>query len=152
MVDYSQPSKPVGWDRALRDIHPRLSTVWNKKRRRWEIWYDADKGFGPRLAIVVGDGYNYRPLDDRVLNTLRAGDSHRIGPRAVAEIMDEEERAYLEAQERERANMVEAIAGEMANSTRLYQKPIGIPTEREYQKPRGEIVGGGQAPSRTLRV
>jgi hypothetical protein len=142
-MDYTQPSKPVGWDRALRDIHPRLSTVWNRQRRRWEIHYDADKGFGPKLAIIVGDGFNYRPLDDRVLETLRAGDSHRIGPKAVAEIMDEGERAYLESQERERENLTQAIAGEMADATRLYQKPIGVSTEREYQKPRGEIVGGG---------
>lgn len=130
-VDYTRPTKPVGWDRAIRDIHPRLSTVWNTLRRRWEIHYDADKGFGPQLAIIVGDGFTYTPLDDRVLNTLRAGDTHKIGPRAVAEIMEEGERAYLEGQERERANLTDAIAGEMADSTRLFQKPIGVVTERE---------------------
>lgn len=133
MIDYNEPAKPIGWDRAVRDIHPRLSTVWNRKRRRWEIHYDADKGFGPRLAIIVGDGFRYQPLDDRVLNTLRAGDTHRIGPRAVAEIMDEGERAYLEGQERTRENLVQSIAGEMADSTRLIQKPIGVVTEKEIK-------------------
>ena len=131
MTDYNRPAKPVGWDRAIRDIHPRLSTVWNKKRRRWEIHYDADKGFGPQMAIIVGDGLNYKPLDDRVLDTLRAGDTHQIGPTAVAEIMEEGERAYLEGQEKERDNLTESIAGEMVDSTRLVQKPIGVVTEKE---------------------
>ena len=83
------------------------------------------------MAIIVGDGFNYRPLDDRVLNTLRAGDTHKVGPKAVAEIMEEGERAYLESQERERDNLTQAIAGEMVDSTRLFQKPIGVVTEKE---------------------
>ena len=75
-----------------------------------------------------------------MLQTLRAGDTHKIGPKAVAEIMDEGERAYLESQERERGDMVQAIAGEMADHTKIVQKPIGVATEREYQKPKGEVV------------
>jgi len=134
MIDYSEPAKPPNWDQRIRDIHPKLSTRWNAPRRRWEIWYDADKGLGPRLAIVVGDGVRYQPLDDRILTTLRAGDTHRIGARAVAEIMDAEEEAYLKAREAERDRLVDAAAREMADHTKLIQKPIGVVTEKEMKK------------------
>jgi hypothetical protein len=134
MPDYAQPSKPMGWDRALRDIHPRLSTVWNAPRRRWEIHYDADRGKGPQLAIVVGDGYNYEPLSDRVLQTLRKGDTHKIGPRAVAEIMDESERLAEEARERELDNMTSAMSQEMADHLSLRMKPIGVQTQKDWGK------------------
>lgn len=139
MTDYAQPAKPPNWDQRIRDIHPKLETRWNKKRRRWEIWYDADKGLGPRLAIVVGDGVNYRPLDERILNTLRAGDSHRIGPKALADIMDAEEEAYLQTREAQLSRITEAASKEMADHTRLIQKPIGVATEKEYQKPKGKV-------------
>jgi hypothetical protein len=62
MTQYLEPSRPVGWDKRLKEIDKNLSTVWNAMRRRWEIHYDAGMGRGPQLAIVVGDGYNYRPL------------------------------------------------------------------------------------------
>jgi hypothetical protein len=101
-MDYLEPAKPIGWDKKLREIHKDLTTVWNGPRRRWEIHYDAGFGKGPQLAIVVGDGYNYRPLDDRVLATLRAGDSHRIGPKAITEIMEEGEKAYYRGLEKDR--------------------------------------------------
>lgn len=140
-MDYMAPSKPPGWDRRLRDIHPKLETRWNAPRRRWEIWYDADKGFGPRLAIVVGDGYNYEPLGEKVLSILRRGDSHRIGPRAVAEIMDQEEEAYLKAKEREESATREAIAKEMADHSTLYQKPAGVATEFDNPKTRKQKKG-----------
>ena len=133
MIDYAEPSKPVGWDKRIREIHPKLSTVWNAPRRRWEIHYDADKGFGPRLAIVVGDGKEYRPLDERVLDTLRAGDTHRIGLREVCKIMDDEERLYLEAKEREMNRLTDAASREMADHGRLIQKPIGVVTEKEIK-------------------
>ena len=138
-MDYSQPSKPPGWDRRMKDIHPKLETRWNAPRRRWEIWYDSDKGLGPRLAIVVGDGYNYKPLGEDLLKTLKKGDSHRIGPRAVVEIMEAEEEAYLKARERELSNVTEAASKEMADHTVMHQKPIGVTTEFDlprYPKPK----------------
>jgi len=133
MVDYAQPSKPIGWDKRVREIHPRLETRWNPRKRRWEIWYDADKGLGPRLAITVGDGVNYRPLDERVLETLRAGDTHKIGLREVIKIMEMEEENYLQAKEKEMQRTVDAAAREMADHTRLVQKPIGVVTEKEIK-------------------
>jgi hypothetical protein len=133
-VDYSQPAKPPNWDKRIREIHPRLETRWNAPRRRWEIWYDADMGRGPRLAIVVGDGKTYRPLDERILQTLRAGDTHRVGPRAVCEIMDAEEEAYFKMKQAELDSMTEAAAREMADHSRLVQKPIGVTTEKEMKR------------------
>lgn len=126
-----EPARPVNWDQRIREIHSKLSTVWNAVRNRWEIHYDSDRGFGPQLAIVVGDGVRYQPLDDRVLQTLRAGDTHNIGPREVAKIMEDSENAYLEAKQREQDNMTDAISREMADHTRIIQKPIGIATQKE---------------------
>jgi len=133
MIDYAQPSKPIGWDKRIKEIHPKLETRWNAPRRRWEIWYDADKGMGPRLAIIVGNGQDYRPLDERILETLRAGDTHRIGLRAVCEIIDSEEENYLRSREKEVARITEAAAREMAEHNRLVQKPIGVVTEKEIK-------------------
>lgn len=141
MRDYLQPSKPVGWDKRIKEIDPKLSTVWNAPRRRWEIHYDSGRGLGPKLAIVVGDGYNYQPLDERVLRTLRAGDSHRIGLKEVCRILDEEEKAWIDAQRKQEDNMTDAISREMADHTRLIQKPIGVVTEKEIYK--------GKAPTRS---
>lgn len=140
-MDYSAPAKPVGWDRKIREIDPGLSTVWNAMRRRWEIHYDAGFGRGPQLAIVVGDGYNFRPLDDRVIHTLRAGDTHKIGAKAVCEIMEEGEKAYYRAQKAEQDRLTDAASREMADHTRLVQKPIGVVTEKEIHK--------GKAPTRS---
>jgi len=130
-MDYLEPSKPVGWDRRISEIDTRLATVWNGPRRRWEIHYDAGFGKGPQLAIIVGDGVNYRALDDRILRTLHAGDTHRIGPKAVTEIMEEGEKAYYKGREKDRDNMTDAISREMADHSRLFQKPIGAVTEQE---------------------
>ena len=130
-MDYLEPSKPVGWDRRISEVDTRLSTVWNGPRRRWEIHYDAGFGKGPQLAIIVGDGENYTPLDNRVLRTLHAGDTHKIGPKAVTQIMEEGERSYHESQQRDRDNMTDAISREMADHSRLFQKPIGAVTEHE---------------------
>ena len=126
-----QPAKPVGWDRAIREISSDLSTVWNPMRRRWEIHYDARMGKGPQLSIVAGDGDNFTPLDGRVLQTLRDGDSHNIGPKAINQIMEEGERAAQRSREADRDRMTDAISREMADSTRLFQKPLGVVTEHE---------------------
>ncbi|MHA2045985.1 MAG: hypothetical protein ACW99G_14425 [Candidatus Thorarchaeota archaeon] len=128
-----QPAKPIGWDRKLREIDKNLSTVWNAMRKRWEIHYDAQMGRGPRLAIVVGDGVGFTPLDDRVMQTLRSGDTHNIGPKAVAEMMDEGERAYQRAKVADQNRMTDAISREMADHTRIMQKPIGVTTEHETE-------------------
>ena len=132
-MDYLEPAKPVGWDRHIREIDKKLSTVWNAMRRRWEIHYDSGFGKGPQLAIVVGDGVGFTPLDGRVLDTLRAGDSHNIGPKAITQIMEEGEKAYQRAQENEQARMTDAISREMADHTRIIQKPIGVTTEHETE-------------------
>jgi hypothetical protein len=134
MTQYLEPSRPVGWDKRLKEIDKNLSTVWNAMRRRWEIHYDAGMGRGPQLAIVVGDGYNYRPLDNRVLRTLKEGDTHRIGIKAVMEIMEEGEKAYYRTKQVEQDSLTDAISREMADHTRIIQKPIGVVTEKEIHK------------------
>ncbi|MHA2046378.1 MAG: hypothetical protein ACW99G_16455 [Candidatus Thorarchaeota archaeon] len=134
MMDYLEPAKPVGWDKRIREIDPKLSTVWNSMRRRWEIHYDAGFGKGPQLAIVVGDGIGFTPLDNRVLRTLRQGDTHNIGPKAITKIMEEGEKAFQRAQEADRDRLTDAASREMADHTRIIQKPIGVVTEKEIAK------------------
>jgi hypothetical protein len=130
-IMYLEPAKPVGWDRKIREIDKKLSTVWNAMRRRWEIHYDAGFGRGPQLAIVVGDGVGFTPLDDRVLHTLKSGDSHNIGPKAITQIMEEGEKAYQRSLQADQDRMTDAISREMADHTRIIQKPIGVVTEHE---------------------
>jgi hypothetical protein len=131
---YMAPAKPVGWDRRIREISKDLSTVWNAMRRRWEIHYDAGMGKGPRLAIVVGDGVGFTPLDNRVLQTLKEGDSHNIGPKAIMQIMEEGEKAAQRAREADRDRLTDAASREMADHSRLMQKPIGVVTEKEVSQ------------------
>lgn len=126
-----EPAKPIGWDRKIKEIDKGLSTVWNQMRRRWEIHYDAGFGKGPQLAIVVGDGKGFTPLDDRIMNTLRQGDTHNVGPKAVAAMMEESEKAYQRQQEADRDRLTDAASREMADHSRLMQKPIGVVTEKE---------------------
>jgi len=144
MVDYTAPSIPPGFKQKLRAIDKDLYPKWNAKRRQWEIWWK--RPFREDVCVVLVGGIDkwgrriFQPLDDRVIETLRKGDLYNIGPKAFMRMIEEEERKALEAQERERAEQRKAVAEDMAEHLKLVQKPIGVPTEKEYQKPKGKIV------------
>lgn len=134
-----RPEVPLYFKRGLLAISRDLSLEWNPAWGIWEIWYKSPISGRKTLALKVGDGYNYEPLSDRVLETLKAGDTHRIGLKAVMDILDAEERAYKEAQEREIDRVQEQFSKDRDKMDVLVQKPIGIPTSSEYQKPKGKV-------------
>ena len=134
-----RPEVPLYFKRGLAAISRDLSLEWNPVWGIWEIWYKSPISGRKTIALKVGNGYDYEPLSDRVLETLKAGDTHRIGLKSVMDIIDCEERVYREAKEREIDRIQESYDRDKAGLGRLVQKPIGIPTSTEYQKPKGKV-------------
>lgn len=138
-----EPNIPQGYNKRLKNIDRGLSFKWNPKRGItgcWEIWWKNDATGKESLAIVVGDGVYYKALTPEVFQILRRGDSHRIGIKSVIDTIEESERLAEEARARELEHITEEAMRDEAQMGRLTQKPIGVATEKEYQKPKGKII------------
>lgn len=139
-----KPAVPQGYERRLKQIHRGLYFKWNPKGGLtgfWEIWWKNDNTGKDSHAITVGNGVHYKPLTEEVFQILRAGDSHRIGVKSIIAIAEEQDRLREEARRKQVEHISEEAARDETAMERLTQKPIGVRTEKEYQKPKGRIVG-----------
>lgn len=139
-----EPNVPQGYNKRLKQIHRGLYFKWNSGgglTGRWEIWWKNDNTGKDSHAITVGNGQYYKPLTEEVFQILRRGDSHKIGIKAVIAIAEEQDRLAEEARQKEVDAISEEALRDEAQMERLTQKPIGVATEGEYQKPKGRIVG-----------
>ncbi len=139
-----EPNVPQGYEKRLKQIHRGLYFKWNPGgglTGYWEIWWHNDNTGKHSHAVTVGDGVYYKPLTEEVFQILRAGDSHRIGVKAVIQIAEEQDQLREEAQQKDIARISEEALRDEAQMERLTQKPIGVATEREYSKPKGRPVG-----------
>lgn len=139
-----EPDVPTGYQKRLKAIHRGLHFKWNPRgglTGYWEIWWKNDNNGKDSHAITVGDGVYYKPLTEEVFQILRRGDSHRIGIKSIIDTIETEERLAEEARERELERISEEALRDEAQMERLTQKPIGVRTEGEYQKPKGRPVG-----------
>jgi hypothetical protein len=139
-----EPNVPQGYNKRLKQIHRGLYFKWNAGgglTGRWEIWWKNDNTGKDSHAITVGNGVYYKPLTEEVFQILRRGDSHNIGVKAVIAIAEEQDRLAEEARQKEIERIAEEALRDEAQMHRLTQKPIGVRTEKEYQKPKGRLVG-----------
>lgn len=139
-----RPDVPAGYERRLKQIHRGLHFKWNPEgglTGYWEIWWKNDSNGLDSHAITVGDGVYYKPLTEEVFQILRRGDSHNIGIKSVIAIAEEQDRLREEANQKAMDAISEEALRDEDSMHRLVQKPIGVATEREYQKPKGRKVG-----------
>lgn len=134
-----RPNVPAGYNKRLKQIDRDLSFKWNEKRNRWEIWWKNRYGKKQRV-LIVGPGHRYEPLTERVFGILRAGDAHKIGIKSIINMLEEQDRAQQEAWEAKNEQIAHEAAHDEKLMQRLTQKPIGVRTEKEYQKPKGIII------------
>jgi hypothetical protein len=142
----SKPEIPTGYEQRLKKIHRGLYFKWNPEgglTGYWEIWWHNDNTgkHSHAISITQGKGMYYKSLGPELFQTLRAGDSHKIGIKAVIAIAEEQDRLREEAKQKEMERISEEALRDEAQMERLTQKPIGVATEGEYKKPKGRIVG-----------
>jgi len=139
-----RPDVPAGYEKRLKAIHRGLFFKWNERgghTGRWEVWWKNDATGKSSHSITVGNGEVYAPLTEEVFQILRRGDSHNIGIKAIIKMQEDQDRLREEAQQKEIDRIAEEALRDEAQMERLTQKPIGVATEGEYQKPKGRIVG-----------
>jgi len=136
-----EPEIPSGYEKRLKEIHRGLYFKWNPHGGLtgfWEIWWHND-ATGKRthaISITQGQGLYYKSLCPQLFQTLRKGDSHNIGVKAVIAIAEEQDRLREEARQKEMDHITEEALRDEAQMHRITQKPIGVATEKEPKKTR----------------
>ncbi len=140
-----EPEIPSGYKARLKKIHRGLYFKWNPHgglTGYWEIWWhnDSTGRHSHAISVTQGDGLYYKSLGPEVFNTLEAGDSHKIGVKAVIAIAEEQDLLREEAKQKALDNLAEEALRDEEQIHRVTQKPIGVATEGEYQKAKGRKV------------
>lgn len=63
--------------RQLKDIDSAFYPRWCWLREHWEIWYRRAHRPTVLAMVVQNEDGSYRPLDQRTIEKVNAGDSHR---------------------------------------------------------------------------
>lgn len=127
--------------RNLRLQDRALEAKWNRQTERWEIWR---RSWSParlsrtqlRILVVQGAEGEYRPLDQRTLDTLRRADAHARGHQAILDEIEENNRKRRESEDRAFKNDMQALHKEHF---------------KKFQRGAEELVGAANVPKEDLR-
>lgn len=104
--------------KKLKDYDKKLNVRWVEHRQRWAITREVidTTVLTTKEAVLFlceNPDKSYRPLDDRVLYTIKKSDSHTRKTEEMIEEMIDANKKETESNNRERKNEFEAIASEM---------------------------------------
>ncbi len=105
--------------RKLKEIDNAFYPRWCWLRERWEIWYHKDLRPNVLALVVQNDDGSYRPLDQRTIERMKVGDSHRFNRKRdmIYEIEAKETKAR-EIKEKDQRAEIHAITTEFSGYMR----------------------------------